>query len=112
MKLPAALVLFAGAAAAVNAQPRYLFLDRTSGAQAVYAVDDLDASNTITEPGELFTYFNNSTGIPPPRPLVWSGEPPTPGGGTFSHSSTPRGAPPRRWPRSRPWLSGRPTEQS
>ena len=66
MKLPAALVLFAGAAAAVNAQPRYLFLDRTSGAQAVYAVDDLDASNTITEPGELFTYFNNSTGITPP----------------------------------------------
>ena len=65
MKLPAALALFAGAAAA-HAQTRYLFLDRTTNAQAVYAVEDLDASNTITEPGELFTYFNNSGGISPP----------------------------------------------
>ncbi len=65
MKFPAALALLAGAAAA-NAQTRYLFLDRTTGAQAVYAVDDADNSNTITEPGELFTYFNNSSGISPP----------------------------------------------
>src|SRR5262245_28474699 len=64
MKLSAALAMLSGTAAA-HAQPRHLFLDRTAGAQAVYAVEDLDASNTITEPGELFTYFNNSSGISP-----------------------------------------------
>jgi hypothetical protein len=63
MKLPVLLTLLAGCAAA-QAQTRVLFLDRTT--PAVWAVDDLSGDGSIQEPGELFAYFNNTTGVSPP----------------------------------------------
>ncbi len=65
MKLPALVALLAGSTLA-SAQTRVLFLDRTAGAQTVWVLDDLNTNGTMEEPGELATYFNNSTGISPP----------------------------------------------
>jgi hypothetical protein len=65
---PLALSAAAGLAfaAPVLAQTRLLIVDRTTGANKVWAVDDLNSSGTIEEASELFTYWTSANGAGTP----------------------------------------------
>lgn len=54
-------------ATAVHAQPRFLVNDRANN--TIWLIDDLDGNGSITEPGEVWTYFSaaNLSGVPGPN---------------------------------------------